>query len=654
MSDANHPEAAGSAPLAHNRSLALGVAALVAMVLAAYVPALNGQFVWDDPLLVERNPLVIGDFTLSSIWFKMDFPLSTMACWLQWLLWGKNAAGYHVVNVLLHMANCVFLWRLLARLQIPGAWLAAALFAVHPVGAASVAWISELKNVLSLLFLLLSCWCFVAFEEQRETGAGARARTSYGLSLLAFLLALLSKTSTVMLPVVLLGGLWWRRNRLGWREVFVSAPHFALALTFGLMTIWFQKHQVVLGLTVQEENFFGRLAGAAWAVWFYLGKVVLPVNLCAVYPLWKIDPANLVHWLPLLGLLLAFGTCWWFRKRWGQAALLGFGCFVALLFPVLGFFDMYFLVFSRVSDHFAFLALIPVAVLAAAGLSRLLPEKFLRLAAGMLIVGLTVLTYQRAAIYAVDEKLWRDTVAKNPSAWNALNNLGCILAEQNQLDAAMELFTQSVKLNPRNASAQCNLGRAFLVRGSFAEAEPHFRAALDAKPDHLDTLKTFGGALAQQGRLAEAVRYLGEAVRVKPDSATRLQLAPLLASLGQPEAAVAQCRAVLAKAPKSFPALNNLAWILATCSDAKVRNGAEAVQLAETACQLTGNKDAMTLGTLGAAYAEAGQFTNAVAAAEQAIAIANASGNLGFARANQQLLQFYRAGRAYHEPPPKK
>lgn len=654
MSTEPNPEAAAVSPeLARQRALLRGAGGLLLLVLAAYWPALNGKFVWDDPLLTEKNPLVTGEFTLASIWFKMDFPVATIACWLQWWLWGKSAAGYHIVNILLHAGNCVLLWRLFARLQLPGAWLAAALFAVHPIGAASVAWISELKNVLSLLFLLLSFWTFVAWDEARGAAAPVRPRGAYALSLVLFLLALLTKTSTVALPVLLLGYLWWRWQRLSRTAVFATVPHFILALAFGLLTVWFQKHQVVLGLTVQEENLFGRVAGAAWAVWFYLGKATLPVNLCAVYPLWKVNPANLAHWLPLLGLVAVGGGCWWFRKSWGRTALLLGGGFVALLFPVLGFFDMYFLIFSRVSDHFAYLALIPATLGLALVLNRLLPQRFLRVAAAVILAGFAVLTFQRAAVYAVDEKLWSDTVAKNPAAWNALNNLGCIRAEQGQMDAAMELFLRSVKLNPRNASAQCNLGKALLLRGSFAEAEAHFRTALEAKPDHGDTLKAFGGALAQQGRLKEAVKYLGDAVTLKPDNETRLQLAPLLAAVGNSRAAVAQCRAVLAKEPQSFRALNNLAWILATCPDAAVRNGSEAVKLAETACQLTGRKDAITLGTLGAAYAEAGQFTNAIAAAEQAVALAGASGNTGFARANQQLLQFYRAGRAYHEPAPK-
>jgi Flp pilus assembly protein TadD len=205
-------------------------------------------------------------------------------------------------------------------------------------------------------------------------------------------------------------------------------------------------------------------------------------------------------------------------------------------------------------------------------------------------------------------------------------------------------------LNPRNAGAQGNLGKALTLQNRFAEAEPHFRAALEIKPGQVETLQAYGGALAAQGRLEEAVRHVSEAVRLKPDPDTRLQLAPLLAALGQAREAVIQCRAVLASKPDSTAALNNLAWLLATSSDATVRDGAEAVRLAEHACRLTDDKEAVMVGTLAAAYAEAGRFNDAIATAHKAIALAHASGNAGFAQANQQLLRLYQAGRAYHEP----
>src|SRR6267142_6447047 len=191
------------------RRLGPGAALIFLLTFAAYWPVLRGQFIWDDQLLVEKNPLVTHSLSLRSVWFQTDFPLTVAAFWLQWLCWGKSAAGYHTVNVLLHALNSVLIWRVLTRLNVRGAWLAGAIFAVHPVCAASVAWISELKNTLSLPFFLLSVWWYLRFDESRASSSGPRVRLWYGFSLLAFLLALLSKTSTVMLPVILLGCGWW-------------------------------------------------------------------------------------------------------------------------------------------------------------------------------------------------------------------------------------------------------------------------------------------------------------------------------------------------------------------------------------------------------------------------------------------------------------
>jgi len=182
--------------------IAAGVALIFLLAFAVYWPALRGQFVWDDLLLVDKNPLVKGEAGLRSIWFQADFPLTTLAFWVQWLMWGKNPAGYHIVNVLLHALNAVLVWRVLARLRIPGAWIAGMIFAAHPVCVASVAWISELKNTLSLGFFLLSFWFYLKFDRQTVDGkVNQGANLWYWLSLAAFLLALLSKTSTVMLPV---------------------------------------------------------------------------------------------------------------------------------------------------------------------------------------------------------------------------------------------------------------------------------------------------------------------------------------------------------------------------------------------------------------------------------------------------------------------
>jgi len=630
-----------------------GGAALIFLVFLVYLPSLRGGFIWDDLLLVNENPLVKGEFTLSSIWFRTDFPLSNVALWLEWLAFGKNAAGYRIVNVILHAASAMLLWRLLGRLKIPGAWFAAALFAVHPVAVASVAWISEIKNTLSLPFYLLSIWFYLGAEENFDARRTRQARWNYLFSLLAFILALLAKTSTVMLPVILLAATWWQRGHITKPDCLRTAPHFALALAFGLMTVWFQTHQTLAGFTLPPETFAGKLAGAGLAIWFYLGKALLPLQLNAIYPRWEIDPGSVVIYLPLLLLVGLAALCWRFRRSWGRHALFALVCFVASLFPVLGFFDMYFLALSRVSDHFQYLALIvPLATLAALIHSQRKPLVASAIVFA-LILGLSLLAVGRAKVYTTDESLWRDTLAKNPAAWNAHNNLGCILAEKNELVTATEHFLASLKLNPRNAGAHVNFGKVLLLKNDFAGAESHFRTALEIKPSQVEALLGSGQALAVQGRSIEAVEKLRAALHLKPDNETRLQLAPLLSGLGRDTEAVAELKAVLATQPDSLPALQNLAWLLATSWDDKVRNGPEAVRLAERACELTNRQEARMLSALAAGLAETGKFPEAVIAARQAIERAQATGDLGFAQVNAQLLGLYKAGRPYHSAKPQ-
>lgn len=630
--------------------LTAGALAIGMLVFLVYLPSFSGGFVWDDLLLVDQNPLVKGELTLRSVWFSTDFPLSNVALWLEWLAFGKSAMGYRIVNAALHAVSCALLWRLLARLKIPGAWLGAALFAVHPVAAGSVAWISEIKNTLSLPFYLLSFGWYLDFEERHGTDAEGKARLRYVLSLAAFVLALLAKTSTVVLPVVLLLSAWWRRGRIARCDIFKTTPHFILALAFGLMTVWFQKHQTLASFALPPESFATKLAGAGMAIWFYLSKALLPLQLCAIYPRWEIDPHRLPVYAPLVMLAVAAALGWWARRSWGKHLLFALGCFAVSLFPALGFFDMYFLVFARVSDHFQYLALIVPLAGIAAWLSLIRHKIIFGVVAAVLIASLSLLGMQRAKVFATDEALWRDTLAKNAAAWNAHNNLGCILAEQNDLTGALEHFSASLKFNPRNVSAHCNLGKALLLKNDFTGAEVHFRAALEIKPDHLDTLKSYGGALAQHGRPGEAIKLLREALRLKPDPDTRMQLAAALAAMGQDADAIAEYRLVLAAKPDTTEALNNLAWLLATSADASARSGAEAVRFAERAGALTQRKDAMLLGTLAAAYAEAARFEDAIATATQAIELARASGNTRFAQMNAQLLRLYRAGKAYHSP----
>jgi hypothetical protein len=394
--------------------------------MLAYLPVMRGGFFWDDYTLVTENPLVKAPDGLYRFWFTTEapdyYPLTSSLLWLEWRLWGNNASGYHVVNVLLHAVSAVLVWRVLRRLRIPGAWLAALIFAVHPVNVATVGWISEQKSTLSMLLYAVAILLYLEFDEERHW-------RWYALSLAAFLLALLSKSAVVILPVVLLACAWWRRGQVQRRDIAYSLPFFALSLVAGVSTVWFQYGNAMHWRTIREANFTGRLAAAGWPPWFYFFKAVLPFDLNVIYPKWEIDPGRLVSWLPGALLIVCFLVFWRKRNSWGRAALFGFGYFTVTLFPVLGFFDQAFYRFSLVADHWQYYSIVGVIALGLAAGERICRRiageagsSVKAVASIVVLTALTAATWTRASLYADAGALWRDIDAKNPNARAAHSN----------------------------------------------------------------------------------------------------------------------------------------------------------------------------------------------------------------------------------------
>jgi Tfp pilus assembly protein PilF len=628
----------------------IGMLALLILVLAAYRPLLPGSFLMDDHRLVQTdNPIVNGTAGPLSIWFREDFALSTFVFWLEWRAWGQNPAGYHAVNMALHVLSAVLVWRLLARLKIPGAWLAGAIFAVHPVGVATVARIAELKNTLSLPFFLLSLWFYLRYEE--DSPRPARNAMWLGCALASFALALLAKTSTVMLPLLLLACAAWQRGRVTRQDALRASPFFLLALGFGCMSVWFQKHQALTGATLAPQSFWERLAIAGRVFWFYLGKALWPVHLNIVYPPWKVDASLPRAYVPTLCCGAAVLVCWRYRRSWGRPVLFSLGCFGLTLFPALGFFDAQFLTRWQVSDHLQYLPMIAPVALVAAAIALRPSAAFFRCVGAAAVVGLSVLTFERARIFSTEETLFRDTLARNPSAWGVQNDLGTLLAARGDQAGAVELFNASLKTNPDYPDARVNLGRILLDQGRAEDAQQQFLAALKTQPQHAEAHRALGTLLAQQGKLSEAARHMRVALLFQPDVRMRLDYAALLHQTGEYAEAAAQFRLALRAKPDSVEALNNLAWLLATCPEETVRNGAEAVRCAERASRLPAPQGMCVEGTLAAAYAEAGKLKEAVATAEKAVEMETAAGETRFAALNTQLLTLYRAGRPFHEPP---
>ncbi len=641
-----------------------GALGIVALIFVVYRPILPGTFVMDDARLIGAdNPLVNGNLTPWTIWFQTDFTLATFGWWVEGLVFGNNPAGYHVVSLALQCGSAIFLWRLLARLKIPGAWLAAAVFAIHPVCVNSVARVAELKNTLSLPFYLFSFWGYLHYETLAlypQTGGQSvnqrlcrRATLWFAVSLIAYVLALLAKTTVVMLPVVMIFCAAWQRGRITRRDVLHTGPYFILALAFGLMTVWFQKHQalVTAGQALQPASFAERLAGAGQDFWFYLGKALLPVNLSVVYYRWTIDAGALSSYLPDVLVCAIFILFWRFRRSWGRHALFGMGCYAITLLPALGFFDAQFLTMWRVSDHLQYMPMIAVVALVAAGYAILLRNKTVfRSAAAGLLLTLAVLTFSRAQVFSTEEGLLHDTIKKNPEAWAAHNDLGVILAKRGNVTEAMNHFSTSLQFNPANADAHLNLAHALTLQGKFEEAQQQLMAADQIKPYDPAVHREFARLLEAQGKYQEAILHLKTVSTSGTEIETRVEMAMLYYATGNPRQSAAQLHLVLVLKPDHLDALNNLAWLLATSPDGTVRDGVEAVQHAKLACRLTAFKQARETSTLAAAYAEAGRFREAIATGELSVKLASAAGDRRTAAINQQLLAFYRAGKPWHEP----
>jgi tetratricopeptide (TPR) repeat protein len=526
-------------------------ACLVLAVAICYIPALGAGFVWDDDLLVTENPLVKGADSLPYVWASSaatDYtPLTTTAFWLQWRLWADNAAGYHLVNILLQALSALLLWRVLARLDIPGAWLGALLFAIHPVNVASVAWVAELKNALSLPFYLAAIACFLRFLEVRKA-------RPYLLALLFAACALLSKGSTVILPLVLLLCAWWKQSRVTRDALLTLVPFVLLSGAAALVTIHFQARVIDAGAV--PAPLLARIARAGHAIWFYLGKDLWPLHLCAVYPKWPLDHS----FVPLI-LVAALGLVFWLGKvRWGRGPFFAWACFVAALLPVLGVLNMTFLDQAWVADWWQQLAL--PAITAAAGaaiafawsrISAPMGRRALGAAVACILLFLGARTWGEAEGFESMETLCRRTLAANPDAWAAHNNLGSVLSSEGRLDDAANEYQAALRLKPADASAHSNLGVIFARQGKLDDAIAQYQASLAIVRENAKVWFNLGNALRAQHRNGEAVDAFTHAIDDNARwTAPRYDMGAVLLEMSRPADAGRQAQTIVFLDPEGL------------------------------------------------------------------------------------------------------
>jgi tetratricopeptide (TPR) repeat protein len=660
---------------------------LAAITFAVFSQTLHHDFIdFDDNVYVGDNPMVAPGLTLQGIVWAFTHvyscnwhPLTWLSHMLDCQLYGLNPAGHHLTNVLLHTATVIALFLVLR--QMTGAlWrsaFVAAVFAIHPLRVESVAWVAERKDVLSGLFFMLTIGAYVRYA--RRPWSAAR----YGLVVLLFAMGLMCKPMLVTLPVVLLLLDYWPLQRVEPRKLSGLAleklPLLALSAAVAVATLLVQNE------AIQSSESFSpplRLANALAACKIYLVQMVYPAGLAVFYSFPHNGPSawEAVFNGTLLAILSAVA---WGERRTRPWLLTGWVWYLVMLLPVVGFIQVGK---QAHADRYTYLPQIGIYValtwLAAEWrVSRGLLGGFM---AGVLAV-LMVCAWKQTAYWQNSETLWAHALACTTDNYTAHINFGDTLLQKGRVGEAITHGRQAVQLRPDLAQAHNNLGNALRQNGSLDEAIIHFQKALQLKPRYADAHNNLGTALFQKGKADEAVMHFQKALQISPNYAgthcnlglaffllgrtdeaiaqyqKALQLKPdyeeahknlglAFFRQGRMDEAIAQYQKALELKPGNIEAQKNLAWVLATCPQAGLRNGSKAVKLAEQASQLAGGGNPLILGTLAAAYAEVGRFSEAVETAQRALRLAGAQSNTNLAGQLQAQLKFYQAGSPFHSP----
>ena len=621
---------------AHPRRDGLALLVLVLLVWGCYFPALSGGFVWDDAIFSEE-PVIHRWSGLWNIWFspadirneKHYWPLVYTTFWLEHKLWGLAPLGYHLVNVALHLANAVLVWRLALMLGVPGAWSLAALFAVHPLHVESVAWVIARKDLLSALFYLSAALVWVRFTE-------APSRGRYCLALGLFTAGLLSKSIVVTLPAALLVRHWWKNGRVTGQDVLRLAPFFVvgLAITGAGLAFYTSRVPFELGYSATE-----RMLIAARALWFYTGKLLWPTDLAVIYPRWEIHATDLLGWSYVAAAAGLAALLWFFRHRLGRGPLAGVAFFAGTLSPVLGFVDYGYMQYSFVADRFQYLAGIGMMAVVVGGVARGAERLSgaLRITATfafvVVLVALGTLTWRQSGIYHDGIAFFSHIVEHNPEAAGAHANLGRTRLRMERFEEAEASLARALELDPRNRTARQNMAELRRKQGHYAEAIESYRAVLAVDPEFAMAWAGMGDALFRLERYEEAIESLDRSVALHPHPPTATARLVLIGwaseKLGRVGAAVRHYERAVAIDPRNAEALDHLAG-----TRVEGKRYEEALGLYRTMLEVRPDS-ARTHSNLGATLYLPGRPEEALGSFERALSL---DPNLASARVNLERL----------------
>ena len=599
------------------------------VIFAGYWPCLNGGLVWDDGEWITRREHLHRD--LSGLWrmwsdptaLQQYFPVTGTTFWLDWNLWGEWTLPYHVENILLHALAALMFAHLLRRLRVPGAALAAAIFALHPMMVESVAWITERKNVLSLVLSLGSLIAYGRWASYWDASGESRRRMSqWWFSLLLFILALLAKITAFCLPPAILLIAWWRRGRLRWKEDVAPVLHFFIvAFLLGLLVTWVEVHHVGAEGEDFAMSFTERCLLAGSIFWFYAAKLLWPLDLCLFYPKWEVSAASPLQWL-LLAAALALPAGLWLARRnpAARAACVSVMRYLTALFPLLGFFNVYGMLFAHVADRWAYVPSMSLIALVSAGVTLGLRRAgWPRFTAWPVLVVLAVLTHRHAANYRDWQTYWSAALRGNPESWHALNNLGGIYAEQGKHEEALRYLNRALEIRPRCAEAHHNKGNVLRGRGQVDAAIDCYGEGLAIEHRYPDAHNNLGMALAMAGRLEEAETHFRKAIENQSSlHFAHNNLGNVLFARGNLEAAAESYNNAIQRQPGYADAHSNLGMVRLEQgkSGEAVSHLQRAVELRPGYAEAHHNL-ALTLAGLGRFSEAIGHYERAVEAAPQ-------------------------------------
>ena len=682
------------------REIPIGLALAVITLVAFWPIGRLGFINYDDNFYVTKNPHVQAGITVEGIRWAFTavdagnwHPVTWLSHMLDCQLFGLKASGPHWVNLGFHIANTLLLYVVL-RQMTQAVWrsvLVAALFALHPTHVQSVAWVSERKDVLSALFFMLTLLMYARYAAP-SLAQGPKSKVFHGLALMFFALGLMSKPMLVTLPVILLLLDFWPLKRFTiydlrftiWPLIREKAPFVVLSLASCVITLQAQKAAKYIASADQLLPWYWRVANSLVFYTDYLGKIFWPVNLAIFYPY---TPRHLWDYI-CSALLPVMLTLFYLRRVRSQSYLpVGWFWFVLMLVPVIGLVTVGM---QAIADRYTYLPSIGLFIIVAWGMAGIaamatLWRTVMTLGAAGLVLACLLDTRNQLDYWQDNIKLFSHAIETtrennfegyfllgyaymesgnlnaagrcyesalkiNPYFEDARLKLAEVLFLQTNYEAAVAQVGEVLQLNPNNAEARECLGFALAAQNKITEAVSEYTTALQLKPDDVTIREALAQVLVQKGEPEKALACLQEALKIQPTPGVHAQVAAIRARQAEFPDASRHYRAALRLRPDTPEILNNLAWLLATCPDMRVRDGTQAVGLAERACKLTQYQQTIMVGTLAAAYAESGRFDEAISMAEKACALATKSGELDLLKRNQELLALYQKHQPYHEP----